>query len=142
MKGNKKIKIANVFFEANEKQYKEIKGEYNHSYYLRTQEEEAEIDVVSLDAMKESEYGGRETIADSKVNVAEEVERKILLEKMWDGVRQLTADEFYIINETILKEKTERKTLREIAEILNVSHTMVKKRRDAILKKLKKFLGN
>ena len=46
MKGNKKIKIANVFFEANEKQYKEIKGEYNHSYYLRTQEEEAEIDVV------------------------------------------------------------------------------------------------
>lgn len=137
-----KIKVAGYFYEATKEQYQKMKGEYNHEYYLRTQEDESEIEIISLDAMRESEFGGRETISDSRVNVAEEVERKILIEQMWNGVRQLTADEFYIINETILKEKSERKTLREVGEILGVSHTMVRKRRTAILKKLKKFLEN
>ena len=137
MDKNKKIKVANIFLEADEKQYKEIKGDYNHTYYLRTQKEESEIEVVSLDAIRESEYAGRETIADSNVNVSEEVEKIILIEMMNSAREKLNKEDQQLITLYYDEEKTQV----EIEEITGIPQSTVSYRLERACERMRKIMG-
>ena len=131
-------KMYGYFYEVTKEQYQKFKSEYDQQKDF----EEAESVVLSFDALGEEGNSADEFIADQSVDVEEEVIRKITFERLWDALRTLSADEFYIINELFLKEGKERKTVRELAKILNISHTALRKRRDKIFAELREKLKN
>jgi RNA polymerase sigma factor (sigma-70 family) len=61
---------------------------------------------------------------------------KILLESLLSALDKLTDDERYLINSLFYEEKTER----EAAKFFGCSKTLIHKRKEIILRKLKDFL--
>ena len=79
---------------------------------------------------------GEVFIADSKVNVEEEVVHKIMLDKLKSALNKLSAEELLLIDMLYAQLKSER----EIALELGVSQNAVNKRNKKLLGQLKKLL--
>jgi len=79
---------------------------------------------------------GEVFIADSKVNVEEEVVHKIMLDKLKSALNKLSAEELLLIDMLYTQLKSER----EIASELDVSQNAVNKRKKKLLGQLKKLL--
>lgn len=133
-------KMYGYYYEVTKEQYQLFKSEYDQQKDF--EEAESEVVILSFDSLGEAGNSADNFIADLSIDVEEEVIRKITFERLWDALRTLSADEFYIINELFLKEKKERKTVRELAKILGISHTALRKRRDKIFAYLRKKLEN
>ena len=133
-------KMCGYFYEIKKETYQDYKKDYDK--HRRLKKAEDEVVVLSYESLSNGNESGEKFMADTRVNVEEEVLQKIENEKLWEGLKKLSADDFFIISEYILKDKEEHKSLREIGEILNTSHTTVKKRKDKILDFLRDFLKN
>lgn len=79
---------------------------------------------------------GEVFIADSKVNVEEEVVHKIMLDKLKSALNKLSAEELLLIDMLYTQLKSER----EIASEPDVSQNAVNKRKKKLLGQLKKLL--
>ena len=79
---------------------------------------------------------GEVFIADSKVNVEEEVVHKIMLDKLKSALNKLSAEELLLIDMLYTQLKSER----EISSELGVSQNAVNKRNKKLLGQLKKLL--
>lgn len=93
--------------------------------------------LVSYDAMDTEEMLGEEIIPDSdQPSVEDIVTSKLLQEKLYYCLSQLTAAEQSLICALFFKEKTER----EYAKILGISQKAVNKRRHKVLIKLRRLM--
>ena len=137
MDKNKEIKVANIFLKATDEQYKEMKGAYNHSYYLRTQEEESEIEVVSLDALAEREFAGVDVIRDDRTNVEEDAIHNVMLEKMRKAQECLTDEENILIDMYYFQNISQD----EMEKTLDIPQSTISYRIQRAIKKMRKFMG-
>ena len=112
---------------------KEMVWQPNHGYNKKSR-----VEVVSLDELVESIHDGTmhaDILAGDEQEVAEQVEKKILLEatkKYWSNLK---VSEQKLLSEYYQEGKTER----EIANILGVKQSSVHYKRKRILAKLLKF---
>lgn len=127
-------KIGGYLYEVPKEKYMEYKKEQDRHDYLRKNEQEATI--LSFDSLGENGRDGESFLADTKVNVEEEVIHNIMLQKLSKALEKLTAEELLLIDRLYTQMKTER----EIAEIMGISQKAVNKRKIKLLDKLKKFL--
>ena len=110
-----------------------------HDQYLRDCEDESEITVVSFSAGmtdEGEELFGEETIADDE-DVQAVVLKKMNLDTLRYALTQLNLEEKALINAMFLNEKT--LSVREYAKELGIGVMTVCDRKNAILRKLKKF---
>lgn len=89
-----------------------------------------------MDSLGVEGRDGEVFIADSKVNVEEEVVHKIMLDKLKSALNKLSAEELLLIDMLYTQLKSER----EIASELGVSQNAVNKRKKKLLGQLKKLL--
>lgn len=129
-------KVAGYFYEVSEEFYINYRREINRRNYLKRQKEEKNITVFSYDALgDERTIKGNELIV---TDMEEKAIQNILIEKLRMGLRNLSADELFLIEQLIFRGKSER----EMAEVLSLSQVAVHKRKKKIFSKLKKFLEN
>ena len=133
---NKKYywKMNGYIYEVTKEQYYKYRKEQDRHDYLRKLEEEAVI--LSLGSLGVECRDGEVFIADSKVNVEEEVVHKIMLDKLKSALNKLSAEELLLIDMLYTQLKSER----EIASELGVSQNAVNKRKKKLLGQLKKLL--
>ena len=131
-----KVKYAGRIFDVTKKQYDEIRSEQRRHRYLK--ENEKSVTLLSYDALEFDDSSNMEILADKTVNVEEEVIKKLMIEKLRDGLATLSDDELYIIENLIYEEKTER----ELAKKLDISQVAVHKQKAKVLEKLKNYLEN
>ena len=89
-----------------------------------------------MDSLGVEGRDGEVFIADSKVNVEEEVVHKIMLDKLKSALNKLSAEELLLIDMLYTQLKSER----EISSELGVSQNAVNKRNKKLLGQLKKLL--
>ena len=128
------IYIDGVSYEVTEDEYRDFYKSKNHSQYLRRIEKS--FTTVSYEKLT-PELSCEDIIADSSVDVEEQVVSNILVEQLVKSYDLLDEDEFFIIQQLFY----ENKSRREVAELLGISHTAVNKRWDKLKSKLKKLLG-
>lgn len=128
------IDMGDVVLEVTEAETRDYKAEKNHNYYIRTQE--GEWSTVSLYAAEDANGCSGEEVA---VDEAQDVETQVLMRLDSAAVRealiQLDEESYRLIWELYLA--AERKTERELAQILGVSQNAVNKQKNKILKSLK-----
>ncbi len=79
-----------------------------------------------------------ENIADERVDVEKIVQMKILIEKMRRAMRELTDDELDIVQKIYFDDES----LSDVANSKNISYFVLVRKRDKILKKLRKLIGD
>lgn len=120
--------------EVSPEQYRQWKCETNHSNYLKSFEDE--VMILSLESLAEDiGISGSELIADSDDSVEDAVIKEIESQQLKEALLSLTADERWLIEELILRDKP--KTEQEIAELKGVSQQAIHKQKNKIIKKLK-----
>ena len=77
-----------------------------------------------------------DNIADESVNVEKIVETQMMIEAVRNAISRLNAEERDIIERLYFNDET----VRSVAKLKNITHPALIKRRNKILKKLKKFI--
>ena len=77
-----------------------------------------------------------DNIADESVNVEKIVETQMMIETVRSAISRLNAEERDIIERLYFNDET----VRSVAKLKNITHPALIKRRNKILKKLKKFI--
>ena len=106
---------------------------------LVTNQEEKTVAVIpsredSLERLMEQEV----PFIEESANVEELILQRIEVEQLHKAISLLSDEERYLIEQLYFMERTER----EMAKELGVYHNAVHKKKQLILKKLKKFLKN
>ena len=114
-----------------------VSEEVYHAYYRpiwrEVKQKEVRDDMeYSLNALEDS---GFEAVSDEKL-IEEIVEDKLLLDMLFQALAELTEDERSLIDALFYEDKSER----EIAAETGVPHPTIHSRKNAVLKKLKKWL--
>lgn len=127
------ILIQGMLLEVPEKDYTEFYRKKRRQRYLNERAEKN--GDISYDMLTSSKFRGKDILKDSQ-DVQELVEQKLMLEKLWECIPMLTADEKKLIFQVYCEGLTERK----LAEIYGTSQATVHKRKRRILEKLKNFM--
>ena len=133
--------FGNCKVECSPEQYKDWKKDQNHSAYLRGFEDMAM--VLSLDYWVEYLGDGEDiSLCDTIIDPARNTENKALenieLQSLLLAIQSLPEDERQLINDLFFLDK--RKSEQEIASSVGVSKQAINKRKEKILKKLKKLV--
>ena len=120
----KKVKV-------NKEIYKAYWQEKNHENYLK------KLNRKKLSFIEVSEgKNSLENIADENVDIEKIVQAHMMIEELKKAISNLSSDEKEIIEKLYYDEET----LRLVAKDKNISHSALIKKRNKILKKLKKLL--
>ena len=131
-----------IYMECDESTRTSWKKEYDHKRYNRLCKANADIEVLSYNAMASDDEGinGEETLPDNSVNIEEEVLRAFeselfhkALSMLTDAERELL--EFLYLSETPITE-------RALGKIYGISHVAVMKRKEKIFKKIRRYFQN
>lgn len=135
---SKKIKVVihNVAFEINEADYLELERERNKERYRKRRD--IEMGILSLNAIDDEAGTGESKLIDTRINVEDEVINNLMIEKLRTCLSELSNDEFFIIEQLIYQEKSER----ELSKIIAIPQKTINDRKNKILAKLKKLLEN
>ncbi|MGO3751664.1 MAG: sigma-70 family RNA polymerase sigma factor [Peptoniphilaceae bacterium] len=125
-------KIVPVKKEIYDAYYKEL----NHERYLNRKDRKNGLIYYNQFDTPESNF--EESIGDKTFDVSQVVETKVLMEKLYDALNSLSDEERELVIELFFEEKT----LIDSAKRRDISDVAVLKRRNRILKKLKKILEN
>ena len=126
------IVVQGNLLEVTDKVYVDYYAEKEHSLYLKRMTKGSI--AFSLDALE-----NKEIIIESALitdELAEEIEKKMTLEKLREVLETLSAKEKEVIEFLYFKNYNEQ----EMAEFFGVSQQAISKRKSKVLKKLKKFL--
>lgn len=135
--GNKKFVGAHgMIFEAEEKLYRNFYSYKRRLLYITEAAAEENIEEVSYDALTMAEFNGESAIADTERNFVDDVELKLMSEKLHHCIDLLTPKEKELIQAVYFQGLSER----DFAEIEGVSQNAINKRKKRILTKLKKLL--
>lgn len=134
---NKKYywKMNGYIYEVTKEQYYKYRKEQDRHDYLRKLEEEAVI--LSLDSLGVEGRDGEVFIADSKVNVEEEVVHKIMLDKLRAALDKLSSEELMLIDLVYTQLKSER----EISKITGIPQKSVNNKKKKLLEKLRNHIS-
>jgi len=123
-------------FEISRKTYDENRSEENHQNYIKRLEKTHGL--CSYHNLDINGMTGEEIIADTSVNIEEQVLKNIMLEKQRECFKLLTEDEAFIIKQIYFENKTDR----ELEKITGIPKSTINDRKQRILKKLKELIEN
>lgn len=132
-KTRKFIPLHGMLMEVTPEQYIDFYRARNRQRYL--EKRSAEKGDISIDKLTTPEFNGADILV-SDEDVAEQVVNQIMLDKLCDCLRLLTADEKELIRDAFYKGITER----DLAVKHGISQVAIHKRKKRILEKLKKLL--
>ncbi|MBE6910607.1 MAG: hypothetical protein E7422_03535 [Ruminococcaceae bacterium] len=133
-KGRYFVNMGNAILEASEEAYLDWLKEKNHRDYLRKQANG--ITVLSISENEDAEReSGESAIKDASVDMEADVLRKIDLEALRSSLASLDDESYYIIHSLFFAENP--LSTREMENKLGVSHTVIVRRKNKILKKMK-----
>lgn len=117
------------FVEVNENVFKVCYNSYKK--LMRDNIRDNQVKLMSLDSQMVDDITYLDVIADNKnMNIESEYKLSMIL----DEINKLSIDDKKLITNLLIQEKTER----ELARQLNVSQNAIHKRKNNILKKLRK----
>lgn len=121
------------FVEVNENVFKVCYNSYKK--LMRDNIRDNQVKLMSLDSQMVDDITYLDVIADNKnMNIESEYKLSMIL----DEINKLSIDDKKLITNLLIQEKTER----ELARQLNVSQNAIHKRKNNILKKLRKKLND
>lgn len=133
------IDFDDMKIETDKTEYIQWRKEKNHRNYL--QEQERQFITNSFDELYFKGDLNNQEILEPLFNCfEEEIERKLLCEKVQEAVLGLTTEEHWLIYELFLSEKNISESL--LSLISGIPRTTLSYRKKAILKKLKKILND
>ena len=96
------------------------------------------VTIISLDEIidKNEDFRVKDFIRDNDIDIENDTERKIELEKLKNALLQLNKDEYKLIKALFF----EQKSVREYAETIDIPYSTIQYKKAKILKKLKKIL--
>ncbi len=130
------IPVQGCLLETDQEQYADFYREKERQKYLYKLDEN--VGLLSIDAFDTETDNGIDYIADTSEDVAVQVERKMMIEKLHHVLPLLSEDERNLIIALFFERYTER----EYATAIGISQVAVHKRKHRILEKLKKILEN
>ena len=135
-KGRKFLPLHGMLMEVTPEEYQAFYKVQNRQRYINRRS----IDKgdISYDMLTTEEQNGADILADSAPDVVEQVEKRIMLEKLWASLALLSEEELEMLISLFYLEMTERDLAREY----QISQVAIHKRKQRILEKLKKFLEN
>ena len=148
-KGKRFYKLYNPELSKNEPCYdyieipehciSEFRSEENHDLYLSEWHKVSGINFISLDQEEaENENGaGMRHCFSSNSNVHEEVASRLELQQLSKALSSLNEEERYIISRLYFSDPPA--TVRDVGHELGCTHTSIRRRRDAIFRKIKIF---
>lgn len=125
-----------MLLEVDVKDYKEFYRDVERKKYCKKIEKK--VTVVSLDEIKNEDdnFRDKDMFKDNSVDIENDIETKIELDKLRNALLQLNSEEYKLIKALFF----EQKTIREYAKTLDKPFTTIQSRKEKILKKLKKIL--
>ena len=135
-KGRKFLPLHGMLMEVTPEEYQAFYKVQNRQRYINRRS----IDKgdISYDMLTTEEQNGADILADSAPDVVEQVEKRIMLEKLWASLALLSEEELEMLISLFYLEMTERDLAREY----QISQVAIHKRKQRILEKLKKLLEN
>lgn len=130
----KLIPLHGMLMEVSLEEYKEFYRERRRQKYLR--EQSTENRDVSIDALIADDLSGEEILPDPAQDVADQVETRLMTDKLLRCLPLLTAEEQELIRTLFYDGRTER----EWSAKTGIPPMTIHDRKVRILKKLKKFL--
>lgn len=116
--------------------YKTYYKMYRRERYL--EERDLKHGLIKYNKFDRKDDNYEDCIRDDLIDVEQIVETKLMIEELYRALSSLNDDERELVLDLFFREKS----LREAAEERDISHSMIAKRRDSILKKLKDILKN
>lgn len=135
-KNRRFLPLHGMLMEVDENEYKEFYKTSRRQKYL--EELSKENGEFSFDMLTTNDFNGQDILLDTKTDVYQFVEQKIIMDKLQKGISLLTEEEQRLIQEIYYEGLTER----EIAKKQGIYHNAVHKKKVRILNKLKKYLEN
>ena len=130
------VRLGDYLMEVSKEDYEEHYRQRRRQKYL--DELAAANGDVSYDALTTAEWHGEDTLLDPSGNIADEVTRKLLLEKLDQVLPLLTQDEQLLIHQHYFLDISEVK----LSGMYAVTQQAISKRIAKIRQKLKKLLEN
>ena len=127
-----------IFIEMQTDKIRAFRKYERHEQYVADILKTNEYIIVSINALdKDGEEGNEECIADDDVNVESEVIHQCDLEILRNALGSLSKDEFSLITALYLYD--EPMSERQYAEYIGVTQQALHKRKQTILRKLRKY---
>ncbi|MEE1173058.1 MAG: sigma-70 family RNA polymerase sigma factor [Ruminococcus sp.] len=132
--------VDEIFIEVPSEKVSEIRSEKNHEDYLDKCEEETGYKTVSFEDLPHDDgiISGEELIDSGNENIEDTAIYNMNIECLHKALQALSQEEFAIIQCMYLSKNP--MTERQLASVLEISQQAVHKRKESILKKLKKNL--
>ena len=131
-----------IYMEATPEAYR--KWDIERQEWKRKQKRDQEYCECqrSLDELvdEDEELSLHEVVADERINVAEEADRRIDIENLREALETLSQEEMQIIN-ALYFNNNESLSDRKLAKMLNLSKSALNRRKDKIFKKIRNFSG-
>ena len=125
-----------MLMEVTPEEYQAFYQEYNHQNYI--QRLSIKNGDISYDMLTNEEQNGANILVDSAPDIVEQVEKRIMLDKLRTSLALLSEEELQMLISLFYLEMTERDLAREY----QISQVAIHKRKQRILEKLKKLLEN
>ena len=134
---DKPYKKNKAFLQVTEEQYKDWKSKQNRKYYLK--EKEKEIQMLSLEAhIPNNSDITFEDFLKSNIDIYEEIETKLMIEKLYKIITQLNEDERFIIKALLYRYNNDISEA-ELCSILNIKKSTFNYRKLKLFKKILKM---
>ncbi len=128
------IPLHGMLMEVTESVYKDFYRDKRRQKYLKEQSEEN--GDISYDMLTTDEFSGEDILIDNSMDIAAQVENKIMTDKLKQAIHTLTDDEQLLIYRHYYAEIPET----ELAPLYGISQQAISKRIGKIRAKLKKLL--
>ncbi len=128
------LPVYGMLMEVTEKNYKEYYQEERRQKYIS--ECSRENGDLSYDALDTDEFSGEDSLVDSKTDIVNQVEEKLMIEKLRKVLPMLSEEEQQLIQEYFFEEVPQV----ELSRKYGLNQSNISRRITKILLKLKKFL--
>ena len=125
-----------MLLEVNGYEYRNFYREIERKKYCKKLKKT--VTTISLDEIidENEDFRVKDFIRDNNIDIENDIERKIELEKLKNALLQLNKDEYKLIKALFFEEKS----VREYAETIDIPYSTIQYKKTQILKKLKKIL--
>lgn len=134
--GRRFVSLHGMLMEVSEDAYKTFYKDKRRQKYLS--ERSTDNGDFSYDMLTTDEFNGEDILIDEVADTAGEAEKNLLLDKLREGLRQLSPNDQQLIQALYVRQMTER----EYASICGIYHNAIHKQKKRILAKLKENLKN
>ena len=135
-KGRRFLPLHGMLMEVTPEEYQAFYKEQNRQQYINRRS--IDRGDISYDMLTTDEKDGTNILVDNAPDIVEQVEKRIMLDKLRTSLALLSEEELQMLISLFYLEITERDLAREY----QISQVAIHKRKQRILEKLKKLLEN